>query len=72
MSSDSDNDELDMLSSSFNPIKALYAQNVKMPSSTARPLDNISKFELTPSGEVTIKSDKARVIINCLVYILYK
>ncbi|VVC24180.1 LSM domain, eukaryotic/archaea-type,LSM domain [Cinara cedri] len=55
-SSSSCNDELDMLSESFNPIKALYSKNVKLPSKNAQPLDNISRFELTPSGEVTIKS----------------
>jgi len=61
MSSSSD-DELNMLSPLFNPIKALYNKNVKMPSATAQPLDNISKFEMTPSGEVTIKPEKPRVI----------
>ncbi|XP_022170041.1 small nuclear ribonucleoprotein Sm D-like protein [Myzus persicae] len=59
MSSSTD-EELDMLSPSFNPIKALYAKNVKVPSTTAQPLDNISKFELAPSGEVMIKPERPR------------
>lgn len=59
-----DDDELDMLSPSFNPVKALYNKNVKLPSATAQPLDNITKFELTPSGEVTIKPVKPRVILE--------
>lgn len=63
MPSSSDDDELDMLSPSFNPIKALYSKNVKVPSKSSQPLDNISKFELTPSGEVTIKPDRPRVIL---------
>lgn len=61
MSSSSD-DELNMLSPSFNPIKALYAKNIKMPSTSAQQRDNISKFELTPSGELLIKPDRERVI----------
>jgi hypothetical protein len=62
--SSSSNDELDMTSPSFNPTKALYSKNVKMLSDTAQPLDNISKFELTASGEVKIKAEKPRVIIK--------
>lgn len=62
MSSSSD-DELDMTSPSFNPTKALFAKNVKMLSNTAQTLDNISKFELTASGEVKIKPERSRVII---------
>uniref|UniRef100_A0A2S2QD85 U7 snRNA-associated Sm-like protein LSm11 n=1 Tax=Sipha flava TaxID=143950 RepID=A0A2S2QD85_9HEMI len=58
--SSSSNDELDMTSPSFNPTKALYSKNVKMLSDTAQPLDNISKFELTASGEVKIKAEKPR------------
>jgi len=65
MSSGTD-EELDMLSPSFNPIKALYSKNVQVPSTTAQPLDNISKFELAPSGEVIIKPDRPRVILNCI------
>ncbi|XP_026809667.1 U7 snRNA-associated Sm-like protein LSm11 [Rhopalosiphum maidis] len=61
MSSSTD-EELDMLSPSFNPIKALYANDVKVPSTTAQPLDNISKFELAPSGEVLIKPDRLRKV----------
>lgn len=67
MSSSTD-EELDMLSPSFNPIKALYAKNVPVPSTTAQPLDNISKFELAPSGEVLIKPERPRVIINCILH----
>lgn len=62
-SSSSCNDGLDVLSESFDPIRALYSDNVKMPCSNAQPLDNISKFELTATGEVTIKRDKPKVII---------
>lgn len=62
--SSNDDKELDLTSSSFNPIKALYASNVNMPSTSAQPLDNISKFELTPSGEVLIKPQRLRVILN--------
>ncbi|XP_050437595.1 U7 snRNA-associated Sm-like protein LSm11 [Adelges cooleyi] len=60
MSSSNDDDELDMLSPAFNPIKALYASNVKTPSASAQALDNLSKFELTPSGEVEIKPQRSR------------
>lgn len=67
MSSSTD-EELDMLSPSFNPIKALYAKNVQVPSTTAQPLDNISKFELAPSGEVLIKPERPRVILNCILH----
>lgn len=62
MSSSSDS-ELDMLSTLFNPIKALYTDNVKTPVDTALPLDNISKFEMTPSGEIIVKPEKSRVIL---------
>lgn len=57
-------EELDLTSSSFDPIKALYAKNVKMPSTSAQPLDNISRFELTPSGKVLIKPQRMKVILN--------
>lgn len=63
MSSGSD-DDLNMMSPSFNPMKALYAKNVKMLSTTAQPQDNISKFEMTPSGEVIIKPERPRVCFN--------
>lgn len=64
MSSDSSsNDELDMLSESFNPIKAIYAENVQVPCTNAKPMDNLSRFGLTPSGELIIKREKSQVII---------
>ncbi|XP_050536309.1 U7 snRNA-associated Sm-like protein LSm11 [Daktulosphaira vitifoliae] len=60
MSSGSDDAELDMLSPLFNPIKALYSSEVKVPSTIAPIYDNISKFELTPTGEVHIKPQRPR------------
>lgn len=64
MSSSSSDVELDMLSSTFNPIKALYTENVKTPVGNAPPLDNISKFEMTPAGEIVIKAEKSRVFVQ--------
>lgn len=63
--SSSDSDELDVLSASFNPIKALYSDNVKLPDVAASALDNISRFELTPEEQVVIKPLRPRVIENC-------
>jgi len=62
--SSSDDDELDPLSASFNPIKALYSDNVKLPDVAAPVLDNISRFELTPDEQVVIKPHRPRVIEN--------
>lgn len=61
MSSNSD-DELNVLSPLFNPTKALYSKNVKLPDVSAPQLDNITKFELTDDGEIRIKPAKLRVI----------
>jgi len=38
-----------------------------VPNTTAQPLDNISKFELAPTGEVVIKPERPRVILNCIL-----
>lgn len=62
MTSSSSDSELDMCSPLFDPAKALYAKNIKLPSETAQRLDNISKFEINSTGEVVIKPERARVM----------
>lgn len=63
-------DELNVLSPLFNPAKALYSKNVKLPNVSAPQLDNITKFELTDDGEITIKADKPRVILNSKIKVV--
>lgn len=63
MSSSNSDEELDMRSPLFNPTKALYAKNIKILNNAAQPLDNITKFEMTDSGEITIKPNRPKVIV---------
>lgn len=42
--SSSENEELDIASASFNPLKALYSKNVKLPVKNVKKFDNLSTF----------------------------
>lgn len=53
MSDDSDessSDSVDLTSKSFNPLKALYSDSVKLPYPKAPTLDNLTKFVPTEEG----------------------
>uniref|UniRef100_A0A1B6CYT2 Sm domain-containing protein n=1 Tax=Clastoptera arizonana TaxID=38151 RepID=A0A1B6CYT2_9HEMI len=56
-SSDSDDSDesLNLSSQFFNPLRALYSPKVKLPDSKAPIQDNLTKFNLSEDGTLTIK-----------------
>lgn len=54
-SEDSSSDSTDLTSKSFNPLKALYSDFVKLPYPKAPVLDNLTKFVATEEG-IVVKS----------------
>lgn len=58
-SDDSSSDSVDLTSKSFNPLKALYSDSVKLPCPKAPILDNLTKFVATEDGIIVkIKAEK--------------
>lgn len=66
-------EELDVTSAKFNPLKALYAKNLKLPAENVKKLDNISIFiSRLKSNAGCVEAEVKIHFLMCVLVILMK